>query len=558
MSVAESGNTYLNFAWLIVVAGKRSSKKSRGRAEAKADLAKRSSWTYFEATTTALILAVYGVLIAHPIDLTVGDLGRHLKNGELVVRNGLIADANLFSYTHPDHPFINHHWGSGAVFYLIEQAAGFAGLSVAFVALSAVTLWLFLKVATRSSSFPLAALMAVLCLPILITRHEIRPELFSYLLSGLFLFILTGYQQHKFSFRALYGLPVLQICWVNLHIYFFIGIFLVAAFFCEAVIMEFRRRGAGPPSQSKGLAVILLLTLLASCINPAGLSGALYPLFIMRGYEFPVIENFSVATILRANYIFLPLKYFLIILAALAASWVYVSVKDRSRISFANLLLTLFFTAIAWWGIRNFALFAYFALPVAAANFKQLLAQSTERTARSQIRTAVTLAGAAIFLLALSPVYFLGGGRGGFGLGLAEGTRAAAEFWHRQNLQGPIYNDFDVGGYLAYFLYPQQRLFVDNRPEAYPSAFFRDDYFPLQQNEDRWMRRSPEFGFNAIVFNHRARSIASEQFIVRRVLDPAWAPVYFDKYLIIFVKRFGPNDATAVKFALTKEQVLTR
>lgn len=540
------------------MAGKRSSKKSRSQAKVKTGPAEGSSWTYFKTATTALILSVYGALIAHPINLTVGDLGRHLKNGELLVRNGLIVDANLFSYTHPDHPFINHHWGSGVVFYLIEQAAGFEGLSLAFIALSAVTLWLFLIVATRSSSFPIAALMAVLCLPILITRHEIRPELFSYLLSGLFLFILMGYKQNKLSFRALYWLPVLQICWVNLHIYFFLGILLVAVFLFEAVLMELARGWATPPSRSKGLAVILLLTLLASCVNPAGVSGALYPLFIMRGYEFPVIENYSVAAILRANYIFLPLTYFLIVLAALATSWVYVFAKDRSSISYANLLLTLFFTAIAWWAIRNLGMFAYFALPLASANFNHLLPNGAQRTARIKIRTAVALVGVAILLVALSPVYFMGGGRGGFGLGLAQGTLAAAEFWRRQNLQGPIYNNFDVGGYLAYFLYPQQRLFVDNRPEAYPPSFFRDDYFPLQQSEDHWMRRSPEFGFNAIVFNHRDRSAASEQFIVRRVLDPAWAPVFFDKYIIIFVKRFGPNHATAVKFELTKDEVLAR
>ncbi|MBI2179972.1 MAG: hypothetical protein HYU31_04035, partial [Deltaproteobacteria bacterium] len=88
------------------MAGKRSSKKSRSQAKVKTGPAEGSSWTYFKTATTALILSVYGALIAHPINLTVGDLGRHLKNGELLVRNGLIVDANLFSYTHPDHPFI--------------------------------------------------------------------------------------------------------------------------------------------------------------------------------------------------------------------------------------------------------------------------------------------------------------------------------------------------------------------------------------------------------------------------------------------------------------------
>ncbi len=32
---------------------------------------------------TVALLAVYVGLLAHPIDLTISDLGRHLKNGEL-------------------------------------------------------------------------------------------------------------------------------------------------------------------------------------------------------------------------------------------------------------------------------------------------------------------------------------------------------------------------------------------------------------------------------------------------------------------------------------------
>jgi hypothetical protein len=152
----------------------------------------------------------------------------------------------------------------------------------------------------------------------------------------------------------------------------------------------------------------------------------------------------------------------------------------------------------------------------------------------------------------------LGGGRGAFGIGLKAGNQAAGEFILREHLRGPIFNNFDIGGYLTYLLYPQERVFVDNRPEAYPAGFFRNEYFPLLQSEDHWMRRSPELGFNMIIFNHRDRSEAGEQFIVRRVLDPAWAPVFFDRDVIILVKRYGSNQATIEKHELSKEQVLSK
>ena len=521
-----------------------------------AELVPRSSWRVFEAVTTALILSTYAVLLTHPINLTAGDLGRHLKNGELFFSNGWIATSNLYSYTHPDHPFINHHWGSGVLFYLVEHSAGFQGLSFAFIAVSVLTFWLFLNLAVKYSSFPLAAVIAVVCMPILITRHEIRPEMFTYLISGLFLQILWGYRQRRLSFRALYFLPLLQILWVNLHIYFFLGIVIVGVFLFDSLIVWITQRSPDLASRSRGLAVILISTLLASCVNPAGIFGALYPLYIMQGYAFPVIENYSVAAVLRAGFNFLPLTYFLILFGLLTSSWVFVFAKDRSSLSYGNLLLSFMVTVMAWLAIRNFVLFAYFALPLSAANLKKLMANNRAMSLRTAATTSIFLAGVASLLFWISPIYFLGDGRGAFGVGVREENQAAAEFFRRENLQGPIFNNFDVGGYLIYYLYPKERVFVDNRPEAYPPMFFREEYLSLQRREDHWVRRSSELGFNVIFFNHRDRSTSGAQFIVRRALDPAWAPVFFDKDILILVKRYGPNHSTIEKHELAKDEVL--
>ncbi len=191
----------------------------------------------FRILVTALLLSVYGFYLAHQFNLTVGDLGRHLKNGQLFIETGLIPKINLYSYAYPDYPFINHHWGTGVLFYLIQQLGGFSGLSVAFIVISMVTFLIFINVATRYSSFAIAAPIAVIVLPVLITRHEVRPELFSYLFSGLFLQLLWGYKYGKLGFRWLFLLPILELFWVNLHIYFFIGALLIAVYLLESLVV---------------------------------------------------------------------------------------------------------------------------------------------------------------------------------------------------------------------------------------------------------------------------------------------------------------------------------
>ena len=514
----------------------------------------------FRICVTALLLSVYGFYLAHQFNLTVGDVGRHLKNGQLFIETGLIPKINLYSYVYPDYPFINHHWGSGVVFYVIQRLSGFEGLSLAFLIVSMLTFLIFINVATEYSSFATAAPIAVVVLPILITRTEVRPELFSYLFGGLFLQILWGYKYGKLGFRWLFILPILEIAWVNLHIYFFIGIFLIAVYFLESLVLfVFGKNQPKSLEQVKGLGIVLFLTVAVTGLNPSGISGAIYPFFILNEYGVPVIENYSVAAILRAGYNFLPLLYFIIILGLVSLSWVYAVIKNRPSLSLGNFLLSVFFFAMAWSAIRNFAFFAYFALPLAAANLKNLLGKAGQRSSAPSIfKVSATMVGIAFLLILIKPAYFVSSNRGRVGIGLEKGNEAAAEFFLREKLQGPIFNNFDVAGYLVYYLYPPERVFVDNRPEAYPVDFFTDVYFPMQSDEGKWAAISGQYGFNVIVFNYRERSVRGEQFIIRRVLDPLWAPIYFDKDIIILARRAGPNQSIIDRYELPKERVLER
>ena len=46
--------------------------------------------------------------LAVPVDLIKSDLGRHIKNGELIMQGyGDLLYKNYYSYTYPQYPFIN-------------------------------------------------------------------------------------------------------------------------------------------------------------------------------------------------------------------------------------------------------------------------------------------------------------------------------------------------------------------------------------------------------------------------------------------------------------------
>lgn len=66
----------------------------------------------------------------HPILSITQDLGRHLITGEITLKTGTVPKTNLFSYTYPNFPFINHHWLSEVTYNILFQKIGFNGLLV--------------------------------------------------------------------------------------------------------------------------------------------------------------------------------------------------------------------------------------------------------------------------------------------------------------------------------------------------------------------------------------------------------------------------------------------
>jgi hypothetical protein len=124
-------------------------------------------------------------------------------------------------------------------------------------------------------------------------------------------------------------------------------------------------------------------------------------------------------------------------------------------------------------------------------------------------------------------------------------VNACGKFLRKHKVGGPIFNNYDIGSYLIWHLYPDYRVYVDNRPEAYPVAFFRDEYEVIQSDttDQTWQRNLNKYGFNAIVFYRHDMTTWGQPFLVRRVTDPEWAPVFIDEMTIVFVRRSPRNQA---------------
>mgnify|MGYP001609693033 FL=1 len=480
-----------------------------------------------------LLLAIYALLLAQPINMVTADLGRHIKNGEVVLQNPAVLKTNFYSYTNPDFPTINHHWLSGIIFFLVWKISGLAGTHGFFIILSLITLGIFYALALKRSNILIASLTGLLIIPILLERKEVRPEIFSYLFSGIYFWILLKVKSGEYKPNRLFILPVLQIIWANLHIYFFVGPTLVGVFLVESLIKK--------TPLAKKLLLTLFLILLATILTPFGLKSALAPLTIFQNFGYHLVENQTVWFIekILSNPNFFIFK---IIFSVLILSFI-LRARHKPRIVWPDLLLGLALATAGWLAIRNFAIFGLFALPIISGNIAAGLSRAgvtglTDKNLAS-FKTKLAVIGLLIIVLLatlsgeLRVVYPYSKD---FYLGDEKLNNAAAEFFKKENLKGPIFNNYDIGGYLIFHLWPGERVFVDNRPEAYPADFFTQTYIPMQADKKIWDKQNSIYKFNAIIFSYRDYTPWGQTFFARILADPEWTTVFADSRVIILLK----------------------
>lgn len=501
----------------------------------------------FQIFILILLISWYGLFLFHKIDLTTADLGRHIKNGDLVLSGDFgILKSNFYSYTEPDFQVVNHHWGGGVIFSLISKMTGFAGLSFFYFILSLFIFYLFFRIAEKESNFSIAFIVSLLLIPLIAQRTEIRPEVFSYLFIALFFWILWNWKKNKISYKWLFILPILEIFWVNIHIYFIFGPALVGLFLVDRLINKkkiFNKFG-----------LILILTSLVTLINPFFIKAVLEPFNIFKNYGYRIVENQSVWFLQKLGIINNPnLILYEIVFSILVLSFITVFVLKRKSFSFIYLILAIVWSVLGWLAIRNFTVFGLFALPILAYNIKNSFYKKN-RFKSPNAKMFFVFASLTIFLIILVNYnQKLPLDKWRFGLGLMQGNNQSVQFFRDNNIKGPVFNNYDIGGYLIYHFYPQEKVFTDNRPEAYSVSFFEDIYISAQQNNSVWQEQIEKYDFNAIFFSHRDYTPWGQNFLINRVNDPEWAVVFMDNYAIIFLKRNLLNESIIEKYEIPKE-----
>jgi len=494
------------------------------------------------------IIALTALVYFQQGDFTSLDLGRHLKNGQIVWQDSGVLFKNFYSFTEPSLAFINHHWLSGVIFWLLYLIGGFKILTFLNILLGVGSVLLILKLAERKADFWLAAILTLPVILILSERVDIRPEMFSYFFIALVYYLVEDYRANGYTKKLIWLVPIFLV-WVNLHIYFFIGLFLVSLAVLEQLVLHFK--DFLRVEQVKKFFYIALLSWAVTLLNPNFIKGLLYPFNILKEYGYEIVENkspFYLETLMINYNIFI----FKILLGLLIISFI-VPLLARRKTNYYNLILAVVFSVFACLYVRNLPLFGLIILPIMAQNYFFLAESFKEKLIKIEIIILASVL--VIYCLALSFIIcdnfsqkkFL---NKNFSLGMNPASLDSIKFYRDNNLSGPIFNNYDLGSALIFWLYPAERVFVDNRPEAYSVDFFNRIYKPMMQDQAKWQELSNQYGINLIYFSHTDGTPWAREFLALRFKDENWPLVYFDDYTVIMVKNTGDNKALIEKYKI--------
>lgn len=163
---------------------------------------------------TPIVLLLGGIFLYTSLLMFDSDLGWSLRWGQYILDHG-IRKTDVFSYTMPGYPFVDHEWIVHVTQYVLYQHGGPLALGIFFM----IPLLLALRLVTRTASAPWKTIHLLLLGAALLQIFIPKPSLFTLL----FVVVEMALLKTSWKWRRV-ALTVVFLLWANIHGGFLYGL----------------------------------------------------------------------------------------------------------------------------------------------------------------------------------------------------------------------------------------------------------------------------------------------------------------------------------------------
>lgn len=470
-------------------------------------------------TTLYLIPALY---ILHPVIFD-PDVWWHLRTGKWVVEQGMLPTTDPFSIYGEGHPWIAYSWLFEVGLYGLVRAFGEGAVLVyTLLGVWVIILLLHRMISRRCSYFALTCGLLAVSTLAMSRLFTPRPWLLSIIFFTITLEVVLLLREGKRS-RWFWLLPIVYMTWANMHVQFIYGLGLLCLA-CAAPLIDRCTKSlhdVSPPlasgaGQWKPVVALTVLCTMATLLTPhhVHLYTTVVQLSAQTGMWEYALEMQAPAFRTAADWAMLVL--FALALARLG--W------RRSWSSFEIVLLAVA-GASAFRGARDTWFLVLAAIVVVV---------SKEPGETKSYPTTVPRSGiAAVIALVIVGVVCITEYRDLSPQKIRENTAEiypieAASFVEQQAYEGPLYNDFDWGGYLIWRL-PQLKVSMDGRANVHGDERIKRA-IATWAGGPHWSE-DPDLSNARLIIAKNDMALAS---LLR--LDRTFTEVYRDETAVVFVR----------------------
>jgi tetratricopeptide (TPR) repeat protein len=463
----------------------------------------------------------------------------HIKAGEYIIANKIIPDSDVFSFTFTGKAWLDHEWLYQVMIHTVYSQGGLEALfllKVFIFSLSFFILTFFLLKTDWMFSYPLI----FYGLQISIRRFTLRPDNFSFLFLILFL-IPFVFKKRK----LLYFIPFIQLLWVNMHGFFFLGPVVLLLY----IFLNLNNKDKEAQAFHKTLVKVTIATFLVSFLTPHPLAGFIYPFTIIKNIALGGSNVFyqNIQELKSPLQAYKGQAYFMGYLGLGALCLFF-----KRGLNLFYLGLYIVFALFSLNALRN----VYFFVPIAIVIFADRYSEIKEFFLKDIIREK------GFFLLKISFIIFavslsislIGYIRGRpnqikaylvennyihtesdfLSQGHSVNPKKLLNFVKKTELPANMFNTFNIGAPLIFNSYPLRKVFIDGRTEVYGEDFFSDYLKMVDGDQEVFDRFVDLYKLKGFIISYLREAPV---FLIKNVYDKGFKCVYFDKDGIVFVDK---------------------